>query len=736
MLIKDIYCKHSKNRDPFYGEYSINFKYFPFDDEKKYLTHFINDEEIANWTSDTPVFISAQTGKGKNYFIQHSLIRKVHNDNKRYERNDKILLLSNRVALNRQSKLALAELLIDLGYDKPSKTITCYTDEGIDKLFIDLDIITVCSYHQLYNRTDIRTQNFKYIICDECHFLTSDSTFYPYTNEIIKIIAHNFKNSIRIYMSATLEESFEPIMLKENDNVLNGCIYYYFQRNYDYIKTINAYDDLKQLTNLINQFPDDKWLIFVSSKSKGNSLLKELTDSNISSAFLTKDSKKANTESNEYKTYQNIVKNESFDENVLIATSVLDNGINIKDKAVKHVVIDILDRSQFIQMLGRIRINDDSTINLYIRNYSETEIETFLAKDLKSLVARLQLEIIPKDKRHDFLNSLIQQDYSSEYQLQKNKMFYLEEKGKKEKTKVKYNLCAIFKLIDRISTFLNIIYAKNPDFHIKPEKFGEFQADRRKIFDIFYTKKNSQKTNYLRKKLLFILASEEEKLNEVNWNLQALNYSFLAYIFCFQIVNYLEEQSKFLHFITSRNSYNNESESYTLDNLSYIKKEIEHYESILDIANTQYPAIDQQLRWIEHTNFDDVHFLDNQKNISQSDIDEGDILNLLDEISISQEEYEKNEKENEDYIHFKNSELLKSNGSPVSTPNKIFLKILNWFSNKDGTTYTTDSLSNVLENKPFVLNDFAYKLIKVRGDKKVQQHRFWIFVKSPHNQNE
>ena len=83
MLIKDIYCKHSKNWDPFYSEYSINFKYFPFDDEKKYLTHFINDEEIANWTSETPVFISAQTGKGKNYFIHHSLIRKVHNDNKK-----------------------------------------------------------------------------------------------------------------------------------------------------------------------------------------------------------------------------------------------------------------------------------------------------------------------------------------------------------------------------------------------------------------------------------------------------------------------------------------------------------------------------------------------------------------------------------------------------------------------------------------------------------------------------
>lgn len=229
------------------------------------------------------------------------------------------------------------------------------------------------------------------------------------------------------------------------------------------------------------------------------------------------------------------------------------------------------------------------------------------------------------------------------------------------------------------------------------------------------------------------MASKEEIVGEINWNPQALSYSFLAYIFCFQIVNYLEEQSKFLHFRTSRNSYNNEFESYTLDNLSNINKEIQHYESILDITNIQYPAIDQQLRWIEHSNFDDVHFLDNQKNISKTDIDEDDILNLLEEISISQEDYEKNAKQNENYIHFKNSELLKSNGSPVSTLNEIFSKILNWFSNKDKNDYTPDNLSNVLEDKPFISNDFAYKLKKVRGNNNVNQHVFLIFVKFPHN---
>ena len=73
----------SSGKDIFYPNYRANFKYFAYDENKKYLSDFITIEEIRNWEAKTPVFISAQTGKGKNYFIQHSLIRMVHNDNKK-----------------------------------------------------------------------------------------------------------------------------------------------------------------------------------------------------------------------------------------------------------------------------------------------------------------------------------------------------------------------------------------------------------------------------------------------------------------------------------------------------------------------------------------------------------------------------------------------------------------------------------------------------------------------------
>jgi len=69
--------------------------------------------------------------------------------------------------------------------------------------------------------------------------------------------------------------------------------------------------------------------------------------------------------------FLDLVENECFICQVLITTSVLDCGINIKDPSLKNIVIETFDKTSFLQMLGRIRINDYSTmINLYIYEFS------------------------------------------------------------------------------------------------------------------------------------------------------------------------------------------------------------------------------------------------------------------------------------------------------------------------------------------------------------------------------
>ena len=56
---------------------------------------------------------------------------------------------------------------------------------------------------------------FKYIICDECHFFTSDASFNRETNKILKEIVSQGQNAVRVYMSATPKVALEAILREE-----------------------------------------------------------------------------------------------------------------------------------------------------------------------------------------------------------------------------------------------------------------------------------------------------------------------------------------------------------------------------------------------------------------------------------------------------------------------------------------------------------------------------------------
>ena len=726
MSIKELYSIPSLG-DIFYPNYRSHFKYFAYDENKKYLSDFLTIDEICDWDTKTPVFISAQTGKGKNYFIQHSLIRMVHNDNKKTPfKNDRILLLSNRVALNRQEKISLADSLRDLGYGEPSETIKELSNKGIDKRLIDLGIVTVCSYHQFYNSPELQQRQFKYVICDECHFFTADSTFNPYTAEILKIIVKNFKNSIRLYMSATLEETFEPIMQIEksycDDRNIEYC-YYHFQRNYNYIENFFVYDNFQQVTEKITENCSDKWLFFVSSKSSGNKLLEDLKNRKISTTFLTAESKDCDSNSDEYKTYNSIVENENFNQTVRSSTAVLDNGINIKDKAVKNIVIDVFDRVQFLQMLGRVRVLDDSKLNLYIRNYTETDLKKFLVNDLKGLTLRLELELIlPKDQNRFFDRAM----HTNSMRFDFPKMFYIVSKGKNNlKSKVKYNLCAIYKLIDRISAFITVLKIQNPNFEILPENFGELRTFRRKIFECFLSNSNSYATDNIKWKILQILSSEEEKSVELeNQHRDSLKYSFLTYTYYFQILKFLKKsiQDNHLHngfFVSPDFSMDSDTELKNSNNLQALNQQLKHYEKILDLVEQKYPSVEQQLRWLEKSNLENIHFLnENDSNLLQ----EKTLEKLLAEYSISEQEYKDNISQTSSYTTFKNFDLLQNKGTPIKSISETHQRIFDLIKEKFGFKKPKD-----IKN-PISLDNGAYNSVTVRDNRQGTQKMWYLFV--------
>lgn len=133
--------------------------------------------------------------------------------------------------------------------------------------------------------------------------------------------------------------------------------------SYLYVSYFKKIDDIIQLVK--NDKSDEKWIVFVASKSMGDKILKDLEEKKVTVTFVH-----ANT-SKEDKEKINIATESKFNSKVLICTKCLDNGVNIKDDNVKNLVIMTYDKTTFIQEIGRRRlnINEAPEINLFIPMY-------------------------------------------------------------------------------------------------------------------------------------------------------------------------------------------------------------------------------------------------------------------------------------------------------------------------------------------------------------------------------
>lgn len=111
---------------------------------------------------------------------------------------------------------------------------------------------------------------------------------------------------------------------------------------------------------VINRTVGEKWLIFVSSIQRGKALQQRIKkETGRKAVFLSSENKAG-------KRWEMLSAEERYDEDVLIATKVLDNGVNISDKGVRHIVIPFCDQTEFMQMLGRRRTAEGERVYLYV----------------------------------------------------------------------------------------------------------------------------------------------------------------------------------------------------------------------------------------------------------------------------------------------------------------------------------------------------------------------------------
>ncbi len=386
----------------------------------------IKTDTEDRWEPQQPIFISAQTGQGKNYFVEHILIPYVRELNNRNKTNHKVLILSNRLALRQQIKGHLGGNCDLEGEDEKVYYYNAFADVMTYQSIL-------CNERRLKWKQKNDHARYIFVICDEAHFFTTDAMFNPYTHKILQKIVEIFQDAIRVYMSATPYECLEYIIKCENirQDDLNWnkpyrkqkgqkMVFYHFKRDYSYldVKTYFSIDELYgEIIDSVNR-RKEKWLIFIDDKERCKTVKEKLElfakDKGCPLTIEDDEAKRksekvfaVDADSKKNPIYQEILNAEKLNKDtyILISTSVLDNGINLT--GIKNIVVSDMIKEKCLQMLGRARVseaNDHKT--LYIKRFSADEVD----KRIKSLM-RQQDAYHKYDLAYDELGNAFSRDY-------------------------------------------------------------------------------------------------------------------------------------------------------------------------------------------------------------------------------------------------------------------------------------------------------------------------------------
>lgn len=402
-------------------------------------------EKYKEWNYYNTIFITAPTGTGKTYFILHDLLEYLIDNANPISQNmgyEKILYLVNRKILAEQLNEELKNEIGRLLHGK-LQVLQADIDDFIEimtyqKIEKELKSTYSANSNVLYH---LMNTPYKYIIYDECHYFSVDSTYNTFTELSYDFLRNTFYNKIQIFLSATMEnirgilENRKECFSNANENMFSQFrdanmfihpYHYTLQADYSNV-TIRVIKDKTILKNLIlnnQRRKDEKWLIFTDNINQGRQLKEELSscinnEDKDSIVFIDAQYKQ---EESSYEIVNQIASNKCCSAKILIATSVMDNGISIEDIQLRNVVIMADTKETFLQMLGRKRYasGEKDNITVYImkrdikhftnRYESYNKILSFYEKHKNKLKNNLNgmAHFIPEE----YQNNLIKQPYT------------------------------------------------------------------------------------------------------------------------------------------------------------------------------------------------------------------------------------------------------------------------------------------------------------------------------------
>lgn len=404
----------------------------------RYVSNVLIKEIWRSWNKGEQVFISAGTGRGKNTFIKKELLTQCGNQ--------KVVIFENRQSLMQQQ-------IFDIISEIDPEALQCISKENMVK-FGAYKNIMIISYQCAALKCmldDMDFRNFclqaRYLVFDEAHYILDDSPYNKGISFFAQTFLENFfPNATKIFMSGTMEEIYdyvqhmnrfleEPLDIIEEKELLDKKAKNFFSENlseiawrhqsfnsvlslptdYSYIKPYK-YKEIKDICYQVSQTSaNEKWLVFVESIRDGEELKARLESiCNDSVYFLSADNK--NDDENA-EIYNKLIRECRFDCRVLIATTVIYNGINVKDSAVKHIVVPFSSISVVKQLMGRKRIAENETVKVYFPDVTYGKVKRRYRNCIKDCMEIISLNTNLQASAVCQLNGLVNSEVSKYYYL-------------------------------------------------------------------------------------------------------------------------------------------------------------------------------------------------------------------------------------------------------------------------------------------------------------------------------
>lgn len=288
---------------------------------KTYVSDIVTCDVIKKLEAGQNYLIGSEMGSGKNFWTRNKLLPYAIDNNK------KVLLVVHRIAIKGQQ----------------NHYLNSYKDECVKKF--KCDIFGIQSYQSLEqmikNGRTAFIDDYDYIICDEAHYFVKDSNMNPNTVYFYEYLNDNNK-AVKVFLTGTYE-SFSYLPWKNRIICLKQANY-----NHSNVKEIYCYQDKDLIKPVIEEkiSNDQKVLMIVGDKKTGKEFRDEIS---AMTCFMTANNKNSSE-------FSRITKNNTFESDLLISTSLICEGVEIKDPNIKTIVLDGIDDLELIaQSSARIR---------------------------------------------------------------------------------------------------------------------------------------------------------------------------------------------------------------------------------------------------------------------------------------------------------------------------------------------------------------------------------------------